>query len=146
MSATCEKFNDIGILPVLPAARTLIDAPRDAPRVLLLDQDGMAALALTVLLTPEARLSHVTTVDAARTKLRQGDFAAVIIDPQHIEGSVSSLLDLLHATPLLVYSAQEPSWSEYADAFLPKPWTSPRKLWSSVAHALGMPSPIFVGV
>ena len=144
MTATCEKFNDIGVIP--PAARALIDAPHDAPRVLLIDHDGIAALAVAVLLTPEARVSHVTTVDAARAKLRQGTFAAVIIDPLHLEGNVLGLLDLLTATPLLVYSAQEPSWRDFADDFLPKPWTSPRKLWSSVAHALGMPSSIFVGV
>jgi DNA-binding NtrC family response regulator len=145
MNAIEEQFNDAGPRVWPPAARTLIDAPRAAPRVLLIDHDGIAALALAVLLTPEAQVTHVTTVAAARAKLRQVTYAVVIIDPQYIEGDVAGLLSMLIATPLLVYSAQEPSWREYADDFLPKPWTSPRKLWSSVAHALGMPSPVFIG-
>lgn len=146
MTATHAPLDEAGLGLLPPSAHGLIDAPRDAPRVLLIDHDGMAALALAVLLTPEAQLIHVTTVAAAALKLRQVSYAVVIIDPQHLEGDVTGLLTQLVTTPLLVYSAQEPSWREYADDFLPKPWTSPRKLWSSITRAIGMPSPIFIGV
>ena len=145
MSAMHAPFDDEGPGLLPPSARALMDAPRNAPRVLLIDHDGMAALALAVLLTPEAQLSHVTTVAAARLKLHQAAYGLVIIDPQHLEGDIAGLLTQLVTTPLLVYSAQEPSWREYADDFLPKPWTSPRKLWSCVARALGLPSPICIG-
>lgn len=128
------------------AARTLIDAAKDAPHVLLVDQDGMAALALAVLLTPEAQLTHVSSVAAAVAKLRHRSYAAAVIDPQHVEGDMGDLLELLMDCPVICYSAVEPSWRELVDDFLPKPWTTPRSLWSSVARALGMPSPIFVGV
>jgi CheY-like chemotaxis protein len=144
MSATSESMQHSGT--VRPAARTLLDAPSNAPRVLLLDQDAVTALALAVLLTPQAQLTHVTSVAAAIGKLRHARFGAVVVDPQYIEGNLSGLLDHVMDIPLLVYSAAEPTWREFADDFLPKPWTSPRTLWSSIARALGLPSPIFVGV
>lgn len=143
MSATLESKQHSSTLS--PAARTLLDAPSTAPQVLLLDQDAVTALALAVLLTPQVQLTHVTTVDAAIAKLRKGSFAAVVVDPQYIDGNLAGLLDHVMHTALLVYSATEPSWREFADDFLPKPWTSPRKLWSSIARAVGLPSPIFVG-
>lgn len=143
MSANPEYIGDRHLFA--PAARTLIDVPKDAPRVLLLDRDGMTALALAVLLTPEAQVSHVSSVAEALGKLRDMAFSAAVIDPQHIDGDMGDLLELLIDCPVIAYSAVEPSWREYADDYLPKPHTTPRKLWSSLARALGMPSPIFVG-
>lgn len=127
------------------AARTLLDASEDAPHVLLIDRDGVAGPALSVLLTPEAQVTQVSSVAQAVMTLRRQSFAAAVIDPRHIEGDIGELLELLMDCPVICYSAVEPSWRDFADVMLPTPWTAPRKLWSSVARMLGMPSPVFAG-
>lgn len=116
-----------------------------APHVLHIDKDQAAALALAILLTPEARVTHVTTLAAAREQLQRRIFSAVVIDHQLPDGDAADLLPALAATPLLVYSAGEPVWRGQAGAYLPKPWTQPRRLWTTIARMLGISNPTFAG-
>ena len=139
------------LLPAVPAeddareARILNDVPDGAPHVLHIDKDEAAALALALLLTPEARVTHVTTLAAAREQLQRQIFSAVVIDHQLPDGDAAELLPVLAATPLLVYSAGEPLWRGQAGAYLPKPWTQPRRLWATIARMLGIHHPTFAG-
>lgn len=126
-------------------AAFLNEAPDGAPHVLHIDQDQAAALALAILLTPEARVTHVTTLAAARDLLRRQIFSAVVIDHQLPDGDAAELLPALAATPVLVYSASEPVWRGQAGAYLPKPWTQPRRLWTTISRMLGIPNPTFAG-
>lgn len=128
-----------------PGARVLNDAPDAAPHVLHIDKDEASAAALALLLTPEARVTHVATVAAARELLQRRIFSAVVIDHQLPDGDAADLLPVLAATPLLVYSASEPLWRGQAGAYLPKPWTQPRRLWATIARMLGLPNPTFAG-
>ena len=116
-----------------------------APHVLHIDRDSAAAESLATLLTPEARVTHVPTVAAARALLQQEIFAAVVIDPELPDGDAADLLPSLKAIPLLVYSASQPAWRERAGVFLPKPWTSPRQLWTTMSRLLGIPTPTVAG-
>lgn len=126
-------------------ARILNEVPDVAPHVLHIDKDEAAALALAILLTPEARVTHVTTLAAAREQLQRQVFSAVVIDHELPDGDAAELLPVLDATPLLVYSASEPLWRGHAGAYLPKPWTQPRRLWATIASMLGITHPTFAG-
>lgn len=124
-------------------AKLVNDAPDGAPHVLHIDRDEAAALALAILLTPEARVTHVASIEAARAVLQRQIFSAVVIDPHRLEGDASDLLPALAAIPVLVYSASEPDWRGQAGAYLPKPWTPPRRLWATIARMLGITTPTF---
>lgn len=117
-------------------------APGGAPRVLHIDSDTETALALAALLSPEARVTHVPTLDAAREALRRQVFSVVVMDPNLLEGDGAELLPALGATPLVVYSSTQPHWRNWAGVYLPKPWTSPRKLWSTMSRLLALPASI----
>lgn len=140
--------------PRLTAA--LMDAPRAAtrkpssvfddtahgacavPRVLHIDSDASAALVLATLLTPEAHVTHVATLAEARQLLGTELFSLVVMDPGLSDGDGRALLPSLATTPLLVYSARLPDARDPVRAFLPKPWTSPRQLWSTISTMLGI--------
>lgn len=115
---------------------------REAPRVLHIDADGDAALVLATLLVPETRVTHVHTLAAAERAIQTEHFALVVLDPDLPDGDGASLIACLrqtHAhTPVLLYSARHPESREQANAFLPKPWTSPRQLWRTVSQMLGL--------
>lgn len=115
-------------------------APDNAPHVLHVDHDSAAAKALAALLMPEARVTHVPTLAAARAILREQIFSVVVIDPNLPDGDGAELLPVLAAMPLVVYSATEPQWRGQAGVYLPKPWTSPRCLWSTISALLGIPT------
>ncbi|MFA9216500.1 MAG: response regulator [Sphingomonadaceae bacterium] len=135
--------------PELHELLTLLDdepgPPRVAPRVLHVDGDPDAALVLTMLLVPETEVTHVATLGEALQTLRQHAYALVVLDPDLPDGDGASLLAALQAagltTPVLLYSARQPQPAQQAAAFLPKPWTSPRQLWRTVADLLGLPNP-----
>lgn len=115
------------------------------PRVLLIDQDPESAEALSALLMPEAHVIHAATLAEARHLLRRDIFALVVIDPMLPDGNAASLLPLIVATPVLVYAQREPSWCQPATAFLPKPWTSQRRLWGTISRLLGIPTTMSAG-
>jgi CheY-like chemotaxis protein len=123
----------------------LHQGPASAPHVLHIDKDSAAALALSVLLMPEARVTHVPTLAAAREQLKTHIFSAVVIDPTLPDGDAVELLPALTAIPLLVYSASQPAWRTRSGLFLPKPWTSPRLLWTTISQMLGLPTPTSAG-
>jgi CheY-like chemotaxis protein len=112
--------------------------PDSARHVLHIDSDSTAADALALLLMSEARVTHVPTLAAAREMLQRQVFAAVVLDPTLPDGDGAELLPALAAVPLLVYSAQEPSWRGLCGVFLPKPSTSPRLLWTTISALLGI--------
>lgn len=115
------------------------------PRVLLVDSDADSAESLSALLMPEAHVIHAATLAEARHLLRRDIFALVIIDPALPDGNAASLLPLIIATPVLVHAAREPSWRESVSAYLPKPWTSQRRLWSTISRLLGVPTDMSAG-
>lgn len=115
------------------------------PRVLLIDQDADSAEALSALLMPEAQVIHVATLADAQHILRRNIFALVVLDPALPDGNAVALLPLIVATPVLVYAEREPSWRQPATAFLPKPWTSQRSLWSTISRLLGVPTNMSAG-
>jgi two-component system phosphate regulon response regulator OmpR len=132
-------------LPAPLSARALKIAPDGAPHVLHIDTDTESAIALAVLLCPEARVTHVPTLGAARAALRQQIFSVVVIDPNLLDGDAAELLPALSAIPLVVYSATQPHWRNWAGVYLPKPRTSQRKLWSTLSKLLGIPTLTFAG-
>ncbi|HEY1151027.1 MAG TPA: response regulator [Pseudoduganella sp.] len=109
------------------------------PRVLHIDPDMDAAVVLATLLVPDTEVVHAATLEAARRQLDSGDFALVVLDPDLPDGDghtlVRSLRERSHV-PVLLYTASQPALHHQAHAFLPKPWTSPRQLWHTVAHLL----------
>jgi DNA-binding response OmpR family regulator len=114
------------------------------PRVLHVDGDGDAALVLATLLVPETQVHHAASLAEAVRALDEQEFALVVLDPDLPDGDG---VDLLHnlakravAPPVLLYSARHPGLRTPAHAFLPKPWTSPRQLWRTVSHMLGLSS------
>jgi DNA-binding NtrC family response regulator len=135
----------IVVAPRAPAAGRATPLPVSAPHVLHIDSDSAAAESLAMLLTPEARVTHVPTLAAARELLLRHIFAAVVIDPELPDGDAADLLPALTAIPLLVYSARQPAWRERAGIYLPKPWTSPRQLFTAVSRLLGIPTPTVAG-
>lgn len=108
------------------------------PRVLHIDSDNAAAAVLTALLAPEARVVHVATLAAARRLLQREIFSLVVLDPGLSDGDGGALLPALRTTPLLIYSALQPDWRGQPGPYLPKPWTSPRQLWSTISRMLGI--------
>jgi two-component system phosphate regulon response regulator OmpR len=115
------------------------------PHVLHIDADSKAAQALALLLMPEARVTHAATLAAARELLRKELFSAVVLDPDLPDGDAAELLPALDGTPLLVHSIKQPAWRGRSGVFLPKPWTSPRMLWSTISRLLGIPAPTCAG-
>lgn len=111
---------------------------RNAPRVLHIDSDEKTALILSTLLMPEASVVHVATIAAARRVLAKELFSLVVLDPGLSDGDGRTLMPELLTTPLLVYSARLPDARDPVRAFLPKPWTSPRQLWSTISAMLGI--------
>lgn len=119
--------------------------PGTALHVLHIDKDSATALSLAVLLMPEVRVTHVHTIADAYAQLLEHNFSAVVIDPTLPDGDAADLLPALAAIPLLVYSAEQPDWRERSGIYLPKPWTSPRRLWTTISSLLGIPSPRCAG-
>ena len=115
------------------------------PRVLLVDCDPDSAQALSALLMPEAQVIHAATLAEAQHLLRRDIFALVVLDPALPDGNAATLLPLIVATPVLVYAQREPAWPQPATAFLPKPWTSQRRLWSTISRLLGVPTNMSAG-
>lgn len=114
------------------------------PRVLLIDRDLDTATALSSLLVPEARVVHAATCAEARRLLETDLFSLIIVDPALPDGNASHLLASVASTPLLVYSAIEPARTDKL-AYLPKPFTTPRQLWSTIATMLGIASGLTAG-
>ncbi|MDQ1922208.1 hypothetical protein [Massilia pseudoviolaceinigra] len=111
---------------------------RSVPRVLHIDSDEKTALVLATLLQPEACVTHVATIAEARHLLGTQLYSLVVLDPGLSDGDGRALLPELLTTPLLVYSARLPDARDPVRAFLPKPWTSPRQLWSTISTMLGI--------
>jgi two-component system phosphate regulon response regulator OmpR len=113
-----------------------------APRVLHVDADETAALILATLLVPEVRVTHAATASQAATRLESQQYDLIILDADLPDGDGQVLIDSFRArgchTPVLLYSARQPSLHHQAHAYLPKPWTSPRQLWQSVCRLLEM--------
>lgn len=113
-----------------------------APRVLHVDPDEDSAVVLATLLAPETHVVHAATYEQARALLEQGEFALMVIDPDLPDGDGHTLIRDMRQTdrhtPVLLYSASQPMLHHQAHAFLPKPWTSPRQLWRTVSHMLGL--------
>jgi CheY-like chemotaxis protein len=128
------------VIAALWPAHLLNAAPDGIPHVLHIDSDTEAAVALAMLLTPEAHVTHVPNLAAARAVLRRQIFSAVVIDPNLPDGDCADLLPALRATPLLVYSARQPHWRNWAGVYLSKRSTSRRKLWSTLSKLLGIPT------
>lgn len=113
-----------------------------APRVLHVDPDEDSAVVLATLLAPEIHVVHAANYTQAQQLLEQGSFALLVIDPDLPDGDGHTLIRHLRQhdqyTPVLLYSACQPMLHHQAHAFLPKPWTSPRQLWRTVSHMLGL--------
>jgi DNA-binding NtrC family response regulator len=113
-----------------------------APRVLHIDSDHDSALVLAALLVPETQVTHVPSIAAAQELLQSEKFALIVLDPDLPDGDGVDLLpDLnLHqqGARVLMYSARHPEQHHAGNAFLPKPWTSPRQLWRTVSDLLGI--------
>jgi len=115
---------------------------RDVPCVLHIDADDDAALVLATLLVPETEVVHAATLAEARRLVARQHFALVVLDPDLPDGDGMALLAELKQsgskTQALLYSARQPGLRGPVYAFLPKPWTSPRQLWSTVTRLLGI--------
>ena len=111
-----------------------------APHLLHIDAEDTSALILATLLVPEVRVTRVATVAAAQALLQQHTFALIVLDPDLPDGDGQHLIRALRErethTPVLLYSARQPSLHHQAHAFLPKPWTSPRQLWQATCRLL----------
>ncbi len=119
-----------------------------APRVLHVDPDEDSAVVLATLLAPEIHVVHAASYGEAQRQLQRGEFALLVIDPDLPDGDGHTLIRNLRQndqyTPVLLYSASQPMLHHQAHAFLPKPWTSPRQLWRTVSHMLGLESMLAV--
>lgn len=124
--------------------REVAAACQTVPRVLHIDGDGDAALVLATLLVPETQVHHAASLAEAVRAINEQDFALVVLDPDLPDGDGVDLLHNLARRPapprVLLYSARHPGLRTPAHAFLPKPWTSPRQLWRTVSHLLGLTS------
>ncbi|TWI63619.1 response regulator receiver domain-containing protein [Pseudoduganella lurida] len=113
-----------------------------APHVLHVDADDTTALILATLLVPEIRVSRVDSMLAAAARLDNEAFDLMIVDSDLPDGDGQELVDSFRArgcdTPVLLYSARQPSLHHQAHAYLPKPWTSPRQLWQSVCRLMDL--------
>lgn len=144
--AESGRTRKAGHINAIPESEPQGDACESSiPRVLLIDQDPESAEALSALLMPEAHVIHAATLAEARHLLRRDIFALVVLDPALPDGNAVTLLPLIVATPVLVYAEREPSWRQPATAFLPKPWTSQRRLWSTISQLLGVPATMSAG-
>jgi len=112
------------------------------PHVLHVDADEDTALVLATLMMPEARVTHVHTLEAAARIVGEGDYSLLVLDPDLPDGDGAALFEALRkagsTTPVLLYSARHTVWRDQASGFLLKPWTSPRQLWSTVTRLLGV--------
>jgi DNA-binding response OmpR family regulator len=130
--------------PGIDALQELTAACQDVPRVLHVDGDDDAALVLAALLMPEMQVHHAPTLAAAVEAMERASYALVVIDPDLPDGDGGVLLEQLKQgrhgahTQILLYSARHPGLRSQAHPFLPKPWTSPRQLWRTVSHLLGV--------
>jgi CheY-like chemotaxis protein len=115
------------------------------PVVLHVDSDLTAAVALASLLMPEARVTHVTSLADAARLLGRDIFSLVVIDPSLPDGDGVALLPQLATTPVLVYATRDPRWPAGSAAFLPKPWTTHRQLWTALSRMLGIGSCVCAG-
>ncbi len=115
------------------------------PRVLHVDTDSAIAGILSSLVVPEAHVVHAPTLAAARQLLQSQVFSLVILDPALPDGDARTLLPMLGGTPLLVYAAHQPEWRGASPAYLPKPWTSSRQLWTTISGLLGLPGFLTAG-
>ncbi len=114
------------------------------PRVLLIDRDLDTARALSSLLVPEARVVHAASCAEARRLLESDLFSLIIVDPAMPDGNAGHLLASVANTPMLVYSATELVPNEKL-SYLPKPFTTPRQLWSTISTMLGIASGLTAG-
>ncbi|MES2318109.1 MAG: hypothetical protein V4631_11510 [Pseudomonadota bacterium] len=128
-----------------PASVKIAADDNKRTRVLHVDSDSAGALMLASLLKPEAQVVHVATLDEARRLLEVNVFSLVVLDPALPDGDARMLLPLLAGTPLLVYAAHQPEWRDTPVVFLPKPWTTSRQLWVTVATLLGVPGSLAAG-
>ncbi|AXA92416.1 response regulator [Massilia sp. YMA4] len=114
--------------------------PFPAPRLLHIDADDTTALILATLLVPEIQVTRAGSMLEADALLRQHEFALIVLDPDLPDGDGQVLIRELRErgvhTPVLLYSARQPSLHHQAHAFLPKPWTSPRQLWQATCRLL----------
>ncbi len=136
--------------PVAQAPRLTVGHDQQAsksviPQVLHVDADHAATRLMSSLLTPEAHVTCVPTLDQARQLLSRQAFALVVLDPSMPGGDAASLLPLLGKARLLVYSRTAPEWHAAPGAYLAKPWTSARQLWTTVAVMLGIPHQMKAG-
>lgn len=137
LTASLLEYHEGPAVAAEPAPEPLVLTP-GCPRVLHVDPDVATAGILSTLVVPEASVVHAATLSQARLLLQSQVFSLVVIDPALPDGDARTLIPLLGGTPLLVYSAHQPEWHGTAAAFLPKPWTSARQLWSTIAGMLGM--------
>lgn len=122
------------------SAQALLAVLSAAPRVLHVDADHDSALVLATLLVPETHLTHAATLAEGVRAIRGQRYALVVLDPDLPDGDGAALLAALRRertdTPVLLYSARQPGHHHQANAFLPKPWTSPRQLWRTISELL----------
>lgn len=114
------------------------------PRVLLIDGDLDTATALSALLAPEVRVVHAASCAEARRRLGSELFSMIIVDPVMPDGNANALLASISSTPMLVYSASESARNDKL-AYLPKPFTTPRQLWSTISAMLGIAGGLTAG-
>ncbi len=111
-----------------------------APQLLHIDADDTAAVILATLLVPEIRVTRAASLAEAELLVARQDFALIVLDPDLPDGDGQTLLRAMREqgqhTPVLLYSARQPSLHHQAHAFLPKPWTSPRQLWQATCRLL----------
>lgn len=131
--------------PMKRAIRQATAHSDGVPRVLHIDRDAESAEALAALLMPEVLMVHAATLSEARRMLETGIYALVVIDTALPDGDGAMLLPSLSNTPLLVYSTRQPDARFTSLTFLPKPWSTPRQLWSAISGLLGMPSTLTAG-
>ncbi len=120
-------------------------APASATRAHTPQRHAVASALPLVPCLANAHVTHAATLAQARKLLESDVFSLVVLDPVLPDGDARTLLPLLTGTPLLVYSANQPEWRGAAPAFLPKPWTSARQLWSAISGLLGVPATLTAG-
>jgi CheY-like chemotaxis protein len=130
--------NDLAERASTPERQKGERAPYSIPRVLHVDGDEESRGVLSTLLAPEAQVVHVSTMEEARRLLETSVFSLVVMDPGPNSRESRLLLPFLATTPLLVYSAVRPEWHQGYGHYVPKPWTSTRQLWSTIASLLGL--------
>ncbi len=106
-------------LPLEPgrlAASVQAALPADVPpgmrvEVLHVESDPDSARIVAMLLNESARITHVESLAAASTELKQGRFAIIIVAPSLSDGPGLHLLPLIgrlnYAPPVLIFAAHE---------------------------------------